>query len=156
MDPSSLHKGDGTTNRNNAHIIETLAGDGTRGYSGNGGPAIQAKLHDPCGVAVDASGNIYIAGTDNNCIRKVDTSGIITTVAGDGTEGYSGDGGPAAQAKLDVPRGVAVDASGNIYIADYGNHRIRKVGSSSALAGTMTDGDIGAYHEQRRTPQADH
>jgi len=124
-------------------IITIVAGDGTEGYSGDGGPAVQAKLHDPCGVAVDGSGSIYIADTWNDCIRKVDTSGIITTVTGDGTWwGYSGDGGPAAQAKLYNPYGVIIDASGNIYIADTYNHRIRKMGSSSAFAETMTDGNI--------------
>ena len=135
-----LNKGDGTTIRNNAHIIETVAGDGTWGYSGDGGPAVQAQLYYPTSVAVDGSGNIYI--TDSNRIRKVDTSGTITTVAGDGTEEYSGDGGPAAQAKLNGPYGVAVDASGSIYIADSWNCCIRKVGSSAAFAGTITDEDI--------------
>jgi RHS repeat-associated protein len=123
-------------------IITTVAGDGTYGYSGDGGPAAQAELNYPCGVAVDGSGNIYIADTDNDRIRKVDTSGIITTVAGEGTYGYSGDGGPAAQAELKRPYGVAVDGSGNIYISDMNNDRIRKVGSPSTFANAMTDGDI--------------
>jgi len=123
-------------------IITTVAGDGTHGYSGDGGPATEAKLSYPRGVAVDASGNIYIADMTNNCIRQVDTSGIITTVAGDGTHGYSGDGGPTTEAKLCSPCGVAVDASGNIYIADRWNSCIRKVGYSSTFAGTMTAGDI--------------
>ena len=79
------------------------------------------------GLAIDASGNLYIADSGNSRIRKVDTNGIITTVAGTGAAGYSGDGGPAHEAKLSNPRGVGVDASGNLYIADTFNHRIRKV-----------------------------
>ncbi|PXF55874.1 MAG: hypothetical protein C4B58_14490 [Deltaproteobacteria bacterium] len=93
-------------------------------------------------MAVDASGNLYIADSDNHRIRKVDTRGIITTVAGNGTDGYSGDEGPAAQAELRKPLDVALDASDNLYIADYGNHRIRKVGPHSAFANSMTAGDI--------------
>ncbi|MDL1963726.1 MAG: hypothetical protein LWW98_05190, partial [Deltaproteobacteria bacterium] len=143
VDPSTLHKGDGTTNRNNAHIIETVAGDETWGYSGDGGPAAQAKLYYPHGVAVDASGSIYIADARNHRIRKVDTSGIITTVAGNGTWGYSGDGGPAAQAKLRYPSGVAVDASGNIYIADTYNNRIRKVDTSGIITTVAGNGTWG-------------
>ncbi|MCD4790514.1 MAG: hypothetical protein K8R37_10980, partial [Bacteroidales bacterium] len=123
-------------------IITTVAGDGTHGYSGDGGPAARAKLDWPYGVAVDASGNIYIADAWNHCIRKLDTSGIIRTVAGDGTQDYSGDGGPAVQAKLSRPCGVAVDASGNIYVADMYNHCIRKLGLPSTFASTMTAGDI--------------
>jgi YD repeat-containing protein len=143
MAPSVLNKGDGTTIRNNAHIIKTVAGDGTWGYSGDGGPAEQAKLWSPAGVAVDASGNLYIADTNNYCIRKMDTSGIITTVAGDRTRGYSGDGGPAEQAKLDQPAGVAVDASGNLYIADTDNRCIRKVNTSGIITTVAGDGTYG-------------
>ncbi len=112
-----------------AGVITTVAGDGTRGYGGDGGLAAQARLDFPYGVAVDGSGNLYIADGDNNRIRKVDAAGVITTVAGDGTYGYGGDGGPAAQAQLSVPYGVAVDGVGNLYIADTFSHRIRKVES---------------------------
>ncbi|MFV9691496.1 MAG: RHS repeat-associated core domain-containing protein, partial [Desulfobacteria bacterium] len=145
VDLSTLNKGDGTTNRNNAHIIETVAGDGIGDYSGDGGPAAQAELCGPCGVAVDASGNIYIADTGNYCIRKVDTSGIITTVAGDGTwwGGYSGDGGPADQAELSYSHGVAVDGSGNLYIADTYNWCIRKVDTSGIITTVAGDGTQG-------------
>ncbi len=111
---------------NTSGIISTIAGNGRSGYSGDGGSAVSAKLNTPLGVAVDAAGNIYIADVGNNRIRKVDTSGIISTVAGNGTRGYSGDGDAASSAQLNSPRGVAVDASGNIYIADIGNDRIRK------------------------------
>jgi hypothetical protein len=110
-------------------IITTVAGGAGYGYSGDGGPATSAQLYSPTGVAVDASGNIYIADNDNYRIRMVTKStGIITTVAGGAGYGYSGDGGPATSAQLSYPKGVAVDASGNIYIADNDNYRIRMVG----------------------------
>ena len=137
-------------------VISTVAGTGAAGSTGDGAAATLAKLSSPRGVAVDGSGNIYIADTSNHRIRKVDTSATpwtISTVAGDGTKGISGDGGAATAAKLDVPYGVAVDGSGNIYIADTDNHRIRKVdattGNISRVAGTLAklsgySGDGGA------------
>ena len=109
-------------------IITTVAGNGNRGFSGDGGPATDASFYHPWAVAVDSAGNIYIADYYDHRIRKVDNSGIITTVAGNGNEGFSGDGGPATDASLYWPYGVAVDSAGNIYIADYRNNRIRKVG----------------------------
>jgi sugar lactone lactonase YvrE len=128
-------------------IITTIAGDGTPGWVGDRRLATLAQLKSPYGVAVDASGNIYIADTGNNRIRKVTKStGIITTVAGDGVMRYSGDGGPATSARLNQPFGVAVDASGNIYIADGGNHRIRKVtnfGSSGTISTVAGNGEYG-------------
>lgn len=105
--------------------ITTVAGSGTFGFSGDGGPAIFANLGDPQGVAVDALGNIYIADTVNNRIRKVTTDGIISTIAGTGRPTYTGDGGPATQATLYGPGGLFVDASGNIYVADTHNSVIR-------------------------------
>ena len=110
------------------HDITTVAGNGTVGYSGDGGQATDAELDYPYGVAMDATGNLFIADTDNIVIREVNAShDIITTVAGNGTEGYSGDGGPATAAELDYPHGVAVDASGDLFIADTYNDRIREV-----------------------------
>jgi trimeric autotransporter adhesin len=129
-------------------IITTIAGTGTSGYSGDGGPATSAELNYPSGVAVDASGNIYIADNSNQRVRKVTAgTGIITTIAGTGTGGYSGDGGPATSAKLFTPNAVAVDASGNVYIADWWNQRIRKITASTGIittiAGTGTAGYSG-------------
>ena len=120
-------------------VIRTIAGTGARGYSGDGGPAVLAELHEPAGVAVDKAGNLYIADFINRRVRRVDTKGVITTVAGTGARGYSGDGGPAVLAELDGPTGVAVDKAGNLYIAGFGNHRIRRVdagGTITTIAGT--------------------
>ena len=117
-----------------AGVISTVAGVGSFGFSGDGGPAIQAALDDPSDVAVDGAGNVYIADTGNNRIRKVDSAGVISTVAGVGSFGFSGDGGPAIQAALDDPSGVAVDGAGNLFIADTDNHRIRKVDSAGVIS----------------------
>lgn len=111
---------------NTSGTITTLAGTGTHGFNGDGGSATSAQLNSPASVAV-AAGNIYIADKNNNRIRKVDSNGIITTVAGIGTQGYSGDFGPATSAELATPLHVAVDATGNIYIADFTNQRVRLV-----------------------------
>ncbi len=109
-------------------IISTVAGDGTQGIGGDGGPATSAQLLLPYGVAVDSAGNLYIAVAFNHRIRKVDgVTGIITTVAGDGTFGFRGDGGPATRARLYAPADVTVDGAGNLLIADTANGRIRKV-----------------------------
>jgi len=126
--------------------ISTFAGNGTEGYTGDGGAATSAKLNQPSGVAFDSNGNLYISSHNNDVIRKVDTNGNISTFAGNGTEGYSGDGGAATSATLSNPWGVTVDASGNVYIADSENHRIRKVdtnGNISTFAGTGTEGFSG-------------
>ncbi|MGE7271105.1 fibronectin type III domain-containing protein [Brevibacillus panacihumi] len=123
--------------------ISTVAGTGTRGYSGDGGPATLAQLYYPTGVAVDSSGSLYIVDNANNRIRKVDTSGQISTVAGMGTSGYSGDGGPATSAQLNYPNGVTVDSNGNLYIADSSNHRIRKVDTSGTISTVAGNGNLG-------------
>lgn len=128
---------------NTSGVISTFAGTGTAGYSGDGGAATSAKLHSPYGIAVDASGNLYIADEANERIRVVNTSGVISTFAGDGTAGYSGDGGAATSAELNHPINVEVDASGNIYIADYLNNRIRKVNTSGTISTFAGDGTAG-------------
>jgi sugar lactone lactonase YvrE len=124
--------------------ITTVAGNGTRGYAGDGGAASSAELQLPQGVAVDSSGNIFIADTGNQRIRKV-SGGIITTVAGNGTRGYRGDGGAATSAQLDTPTDIKVDASGNLFIADFQNNRIREVsgGIIVTVAGNGTSGFLG-------------
>ena len=118
--------------------ITTVAGTGTWGYGGDGGPATEALLGSPTGMAADAMGNLYVAETGNHRVRKIDASGTITTLAGTGTRGYGGDGGPAVEARLSYPRGIAADAAGNVYVADTGNHRVRRIdasGTISTLAG---------------------
>ncbi|HEV7347806.1 NHL repeat-containing protein [Telluribacter sp.] len=127
-------------------IISTVAGNGLYGYSGDGGPATSASIHHPSGLAFDARGNLYIAEYWSHCVRKVTPDGIISTVAGTGSEGFSGDGSSATRAQLKNPTDVAVDGSGNIYISDRGNHRIRKVsteGSISTVAGNGAGGFSG-------------
>jgi streptogramin lyase len=122
-------------------IISTVAGSGARGYSGDGGPALQAQLNEPYEVRFDAGGNLFFVERMNHAVRRVDgKTGIITTVAGSGTEGFSGDGGPAAQAQMNQPHSIGFDPSGNLFICDILNHRIRKVdmrtGTISTFAGT--------------------
>ena len=125
--------------------IQTVAGNGTAGFSGDGGPATSAELNSPTGIFVDGSGNITIADSFNHRIRKVVvTTGNIQTVVGNGTAGFSGDGGPATSAELNEPQGVYIDGFGNIFIADYNNNRIREVvaatGKIQTVAGNGTAG----------------
>lgn len=130
-------------------IIKTVAGNATVGYSGDGGPATAAALNWPKDLAVDAAGNIFIADMFNSSIRKVDAAtGIITTIAGStlGTHYFSGDGGPATDALLSYPRCVKLDGAGNIYIADVGNHRIRKITAATGIITTIAGGGTSAYH----------
>lgn len=108
-------------------VISTVAGTGIQGFAGDGGPATRAQLKFPSAVAVDETGNLYIADTQNNRIRKVTSSGVIRTIAGDGMQSFGGDGGPALTAQLALPAGIAVDAAGNVYVADSDNHRVRKL-----------------------------
>jgi large repetitive protein len=127
-------------------LISTIAGNGTSGYSGDGGPATQAAISQPGGLTVDGAGNIYFADSGNDIIRRIDAfSGIITTIAGvPMAQGYSGDGSAATAADLSSPRGVAFDSSGNLYIADTSNNVVREVsaatGNISTVAGTGTGG----------------
>jgi hypothetical protein len=128
-------------------LISTYAGNGAAGYRGDNGPAWRAELSSPTGLAFDALGNLYIADSGNNVIRRVSTSGVITTVAGDvaadqasgGLGGFSGDGGPATQARLNSPQGIALDQAGDLFIADTFNNAIREVtptGTISTLVNT--------------------
>ena len=110
------------------------------GFSGDGGPASEAQLYHPRAIAVDRAGNAYLADTLNQRIRKIDADGTITTIAGNGTEGFAGDGGSAIQAALNQPHGVAVDASGNVYIADSANHRIRRVDGQGVITTVAGNG----------------
>jgi uncharacterized protein (TIGR03437 family) len=127
-------------------VITTVAGNGVDAYSGDGGPAVSASLGFPLGVAFDAAGNLYVADGDNNRVRRITPGGIISTIAGNGHGGFSGDGGPATAASINIPSDVAVDGAGNLYIADAGNNRVRKVDTSGAIttvAGNGTDGFSG-------------
>ncbi|MDP9235829.1 MAG: NHL repeat-containing protein [Chloroflexota bacterium] len=134
--------------------ITTVAGNGTCGFSGDGGAATSAMLYDPSGVAV-SGGNLYIADSTNCRVRKVllVAPATITTVAGNGTCGYSGDGGPATAASLSNPSALGVDWGGNLYIADTGNDRVRKVSSSVLVGGVSVAPDVAALRAVRRTTQ---
>lgn len=130
-------------------IITTVAGNGTTNFSGDGGPATDAGLDLPASVALDTKGDLFIADASHNCIRKVNTRGIITTIAGNGVPAYPGDGGPATNASLDWPTSVALGASGNVFIADLLNDRVRMVETNDIIitvagSGTNNPGDGGA------------
>ena len=131
---------------NTAGIITTFAGNGVYGYNGDNGPATSASLSYIWGLAADAIGNVYICDGQNNRVRKVDTAGVITTIAGTGTAGNGGDGGLATAAQLNLPIGVFISSTGDIYISDFHNNRIRKINSSgiiTTVAGTGTNGFSG-------------
>lgn len=134
----------------NAQTITTFAGNGTAACTGDGLAATAASLGLPYNTAIDATGNVYIVDHDCHCVRKVNTSGIISTVAGNGTAGFSGDGGQATAAQLKYPGGITIDAGGNLYIADAQNNRVRKVDPSGIITtyagggtGTVASGDGG-------------
>jgi sugar lactone lactonase YvrE len=135
-------------------IITTVAGGAGVGHGGDGGPATAAQLNEPSGLALDTSGNLYIADAANYRVRRVSPTGTITTVAGNGSSGYNGDNIPATAAELGWPAGVAMDASGNLYIADMSNYRVRVVsgGIITTLAGAGSgffSGDGGALGRLR-------
>jgi sugar lactone lactonase YvrE len=126
--------------------VTTVAGNGQDGNSGDGGPATSAEMNSIFGVAVDSSGNFYIADAASEVIRKVTVStGIITTVAGNGSNGYSGDKGPATAAQLNFPFGIAIDSANNLYIADRGNNLIRKVTASTGIISTVAGNGSAAF-----------
>jgi sugar lactone lactonase YvrE len=121
-------------------IISTVAGSNAPGFSGDGGPATQARLNVPLGVAVDTEGNLFIADSNNHRIRKVDTNGMISTVAGNGTSRHAGDGVPATATGLVWPSGLAVDAVGNLLITDFEGQRVLKlfgVAAPGLIAGEL-------------------
>jgi hypothetical protein len=128
-----------------AGVISTVAGNGTAGFSGDGGPATSASLNFPYSVTVDALGNLYISDTINNRIRQVNAAGLINTIAGIGTAGFGGDGGPATSASLNQPRDVAFDTAGNLYIADTLNYRIRMVTPSGVITTVAGNGAGGSF-----------
>ncbi|HZT29866.1 MAG TPA: Ig-like domain-containing protein [Bryobacteraceae bacterium] len=123
-------------------IISTVAGNGAPKFAGDGGPAVQAQL-DPFDLAVDGAGNLFVADRNNYRVRKIDPAGIITTVAGAGVEGYSGDGGRATAALISGPTGLAVDAKGNLFIADFDNFVVRRVDATGTIATVAGSGEPG-------------
>jgi sugar lactone lactonase YvrE len=123
--------------------ITTIAGNGTAGFSGDGGPAINAALFNPSNVFVDRDNNLFITDSLNNRIRKVDDTGNITTIAGNGTQGFKGDGGPATAASLNIPSDIAIDDKGNLFIADRFNNRVRRVDAATKIITTIAgNGDF--------------
>ena len=135
-------------------VIITVAGNGTVGFSGDGGPATQAALFYPAGVAPAANGSLYIADSRNHRIRRVGPDGVITTVAGNGLVGFSGDSGPATQARLNVPLGVALADDGSLYIADSVNQRIRRLGPDGVITTVAGNGTVGFSGDGAAATQA--
>src|SRR5712691_1169009 len=127
-------------------IITTAVGTGEKGFAGDGGPAMAALLHGPFDVAFDAAGNLYFSDTFNNRIRRVDaTSRVISTIAGNGDKGYSGDGSPATEAALNEPYGIVLDRAGNLYTADRLNRRVRRIDAASGVITTLAGTGEAAY-----------
>lgn len=124
-------------------MISTIAGDGTAGYHGDGGPAHLAQLNEPSGIAFDKHGNLYIADSKNHVIRKIDNYGIITTLAGNNLSGYSGDNGLAIAAQFNLPVQVITDSQDNLYITDQNNHVIRKINANGIITTLAGDGTKG-------------
>jgi len=132
-------------------LISTVAGNGSPGFSGDNGPATQAMISAPAGITLDGAGNIYFTDGGNHAVRRVDAlSGIITTVAGVGVQGYSGDAGPATAARLSLPQSVAFDATGNMYIADTGNNVVREVDAVSGIIRTIAGMGVSGYNGDAR------
>jgi len=131
-----------------AGIVTTVAGNGRRGYSGDRGPAVDAELNEPYEVRFDHDGNMYIVEMKNHIVRRVDgKSKTITTIAGNGVQGFGGDGGPAVEAMFSLPHSIAIDAEGAVYVADIGNHRIRRIDAKSGIVESI------AGNSQRKPPR---
>ena len=124
-------------------MARRIVGVGRRGFAGDGGPAVDAEINSSNHLVVDAEGNLFIADTGNHRIRKVSTDGIITTIAGTGTVGFSGDGGPAVDASFAAPSAIAIDTEGNLYVADFNNHRIRKISKDGIITSIAGTGEAG-------------
>ncbi len=125
-------------------VIETIAGVGSAGFAGDGGPATAARLNGPTGIVISSDGRIYFADSNNHRIRVIDTAGIIRTVVGTGERGFSGDGGPASEARLNSPTAVGLDSAGNLYILDALNNRIRRVDAAGNITTIAGNGAVGA------------
>ncbi len=126
-----------------AGVIKTVAGTGTAGFSGDGGPASNAQLNEPEGLAVDTDGNLYVAEFAGNRVRKVGPAGVISTVAGTGAGAFSGDGGPAASAQINGPSGLALDGDGNLYICEHHGGRVRRVDRDGVITTVVGTGEAG-------------
>jgi DNA-binding beta-propeller fold protein YncE len=127
-------------------VISTVAGTGVQGYAGDGAPATQALLNNPFDLAFDPAGNLCFSDTYNHCIRCIDARrGVITTIAGTGEQGFSGDGGPATRARMNQPYGIVIDRSGNIYVADRLNGRVRRIDGASGVITTLAGDGSGKY-----------
>ncbi|MDR3617950.1 MAG: hypothetical protein P4L85_01270 [Paludisphaera borealis] len=119
-------------------VVDDLAGTGQPGFSGDGGPAVQAVVNQPFDLVYNAAGDLFFADTGNHRVRRVDaTTGVVTTIAGNGEKGFSGDGGPATAARMDEPYGLAIDQDGNLYFADRLNRRIRRVDAKTGAIATI-------------------
>ena len=129
-----------------AGVITTVAGNGVQGFSGDNGPATAAQLDSPAGLALDSSGDLFIADSHNHRIREVSSAtGTIATIAGTGAPGFSGDGGPAIAATLDLPTALAFDSSGNLYLADSNNHRVRRIAATTGAITTVAGNGVEAF-----------
>lgn len=136
-------------------VITTIAGTGIAGYSGDGGPAASAQIRFPVDVVIDSEGDIIFSDSGNNRIRKINSSGIITTIAGTGVAGFSGDGGPATSAKLNHPKGLNLDSAGDLYFADNLNQRIRKIDTGGIIHSVAGNGTAGFAGDGRLATSAE-